>query len=59
MKASRELKKWQRALVKLYGKKNGVVRGCYFDSPEMEVKAETNKHIKRGKDEYWKNEINA
>lgn len=57
MKASRELRKWQRALVQAYGKKNGVVRRCYFDSPEMEVKAETNKHIKRGKDESWKKEI--
>jgi len=59
MKASRELKKWQRGLVKAYGKKNGVVRSCYFDCPEMEVKSETNKHIQRGKDESWKNEINA
>jgi hypothetical protein len=59
MKKSRELKKWQRRLVQLYGKKNGVVRSCYFDSPEMEVKSINNKHIKRSRDESWKNDINT
>lgn len=58
MKGSREEKRWKRRLVQIFGKPNGVVKSCYFDNPYMEVKQETNKHIKRKKDESWKNEVN-
>lgn len=54
MKGSKEIRRWTRLLVQRYGKKNGKVRSCYFDSPEMEVKQETNKHLKALKDTSWK-----
>lgn len=54
MKGSKEIKRWTRLLVQQYGKKNGKVRSCYFDSPEMEMKQATNKHLKALKDTSWK-----
>lgn len=55
MKRNKEAKKWIRVLVKHYAKKNGVVKSCYFDCPEMEVKQETNKRVKALKDKSWRN----
>lgn len=57
MKGSQEIKRWKRRLVQAYGKGNGVVRSCYFDSPEMESKQGTDKHVQRGKDVSWKSEV--
>lgn len=47
MKANKEVRNWVRRLVKALGKKNGVVRSCWFDSPEMERKIATNKRLKK------------
>ena len=38
MNAPREYKNWVNFLRQKFGKKNGVVDTCLFDSPEMERK---------------------
>mgnify|MGYP003452711163 CR=1 FL=1 len=56
MKASKEHKRWFKILVKHYGKKNGSVKGCFFDNPEMERKAATDKKLRLKKDKTWQYE---
>jgi len=58
MKTSQEFKRFARKIMKHYGKKNGVVRSVYLESPSMERKEINNKIIKARKDIAWKNEIN-
>ena len=47
MKASKEIRAWVKRLIAAHGKKNGTVSGCYFDSPEMEIKSCNDKKIPR------------
>lgn len=58
MKGSTEYKSWRKRLVKKFGKKNGVVKGCFFDNPTMERKEGMDKKNAIQKDVSWKNEIN-
>jgi hypothetical protein len=57
MKGSKEHKRWVKNLVKVVGKKNGLVSSCYFDSPEMERKSATDKKIRVKQDRSWKYEL--
>lgn len=59
MKGSKEYKNWRKRLVKNFGKKNGVVKGCFFDDPIMERKEGMDKKIAIKNDVSWKNEINS
>lgn len=43
MKAPKEYRSWVNWMKKKFGKKNGVVRGFYFDCPRMEIKLENSK----------------
>lgn len=47
MKATKEVRAWVKRLVKSFGKKNGVVNSCWFDSPNMERKMAKNKRLKK------------
>jgi hypothetical protein len=50
MKASKEIRKWVNWMRKKYGKKNGVIRGFYFDQPDMERKdVKSKKNYRRSK----------
>jgi hypothetical protein len=49
MKAPKEYKNWVSFLRKKFGKKNGVVDICLFDSPEMERKLNNDKRSQRHK----------
>ena len=45
MRASKEYRRWVNKLRKLRGKKNGVIRGCYLDQPEMDLKLKSGKRV--------------
>lgn len=47
MKATKEVRAWVKRLVKCVGNKNGVVRSCWFDSPDMDRKMAKNKRLKK------------
>ena len=55
MKAPREYKNWINFLRKKFGKKNGVVDTCLFDSPKMERKLNNDKKYQKPKKgtDYW------
>ena len=55
MKAPREYKNWVNFLRKKFGKKNGVVDTCLFDSPKMERKLNNDKKYQKPKKgiDYW------
>ena len=38
-------RRYVKRLVKLYGKKNGIVKSCWFDSPIMEIQYNKDKHL--------------
>ena len=43
MHAPKEIRKWINWMRSRYGKKNGVIKGWFFDNPYMEVKWENSK----------------
>jgi len=45
MKASTEYRAWVNWMRSKWGKKNGVIKGWFFDCPSMELKAANNKRL--------------